>query len=183
MRFKQSPRSCTRHTVLGPAVPTGKDTGSEPWRPLVCPSTAGEADPKHVEVQPCKVSRAVTRAVRVRGWGWGVQGSEEPRPQGRHRASLTQLPQNTENPPTPGRLLPDTSSHLPISQSVPWEEELCPDSEMGPRRRGLSGSRLLLLSLPLSRLMAAPSLPLAGSGCITYLPDADLPAAAGGSLR
>lgn len=33
----------------------------------VCPSTTGEADPKHVDLEPREVSRAVTRAVGVRG--------------------------------------------------------------------------------------------------------------------
>ncbi|KAI4591120.1 hypothetical protein MJG53_002169, partial [Ovis ammon polii x Ovis aries] len=68
-------------------------------------------------------------------------------------------------------------------RSIPWEEELRCDWELCPRHRGRACSESLLQSLPLSRLMAAASLPLAGSGYITYLPDADLPAAAGGSLR
>ncbi|KAI4580280.1 hypothetical protein MJT46_001648 [Ovis ammon polii x Ovis aries] len=69
------------------------------------------------------------------------------------------------------------------NSSIPWEEELRCDWELCPRHRGRACSESLLQSLPLSRLMAAASLPLAGSGYITYLPDADLPAAAGGSLR
>lgn len=81
--------------------------------------------------------------------------------------------------------LPGFSPQLLLSPEYPLgEEELCPDSEICPRcRRGHAYWELQLQSLPLSRLMAALSLPLAGSGYITYLPDADLPAAAGGSLR
>ncbi|KAI4549740.1 hypothetical protein MG293_002070 [Ovis ammon polii] len=75
------------------------------------------------------------------------------------------------------------SSSLYRLLSIPWEEELRCDWELCPRHRGRACSESLLQSLPLSRLMAAASLPLAGSGYITYLPDADLPAAAGGSLR